>query len=694
MSLLRMALAAMRKTPPSRGMNAAAASQSEAVRQRSIMDIFNQWSGVSTGPSASVGRVSPVPDAIRPLNLLAAIDPKRAARREAGSATAEEQAEEEIARELWDDLPDFLKIDAVGPGLSTEERVRGSVNALLYRDSGAEGAGGSLRPLNNNELLKGMGHKGPVAYNERVEGGVGGAGGGLGGNLQGFGKYLSFSDLYRKSYDALMEFFAVDRSGKKISTMFSTRKLVPETTGHWDAYMVDQPEFVKRQMYLIVKALDQFKDWQPNRIYAKEYFGPTAPGFSEARGHPYGEYVEGFALKRKIRSSKSMDETLTEAQLRNLKKYDLGSGEQVLSFEGLSKNGEDYISVDLIIPDFRVKWNSELGGWDIGEYYGKDFTDKWTEWSKIPNRLTVQKWKFNEKNTLNTPATRSQWAAEISDERDWLEGQLVDDRLIEPRPLDEYTEIPLNYDVDMTDMFYKRPPRYSNIKGGILQPMKGMETPPFEKNLNDMKTMYYSDVYRIIQDTFEKTLKVGDPWELAAKNKPDIIGVGDERYMRSAAGIKLEEDVLAQGTYQSGVVSDPQANQIMAIRVAGKETTAIFKRLGIPNHQYLSESFFMDTEMANTNFLFEPSNYKHGGGRAVADWLYNIASDRLRNISPEVRELMSDPNALDAYKLSVVYDDKIIDQLESAAINFDFEDLSDEETLYWMAKTGIDFSQP
>ena len=690
MSLLRMALAAARKTPESRGMNAAAASQSEAVRQRGIMDIFNQWSEASAGASASAGRVSPVPDAIRPLNLLAAIDPKRLARREAGSPTAEDQA-------LWDDIPYFLKIDAVGPGLSNEERVRGSVNALLFRDSGAEGAGGSLRPLANEELLKGMGHKGPVAYNERVEGGVGSIGGGLGGNLQGFGKYLSFADLYRKSYDALMEFFAVERSGKKISTMFSTRKLVPETTGHWDAYMVDQPEFVKRQMYGIVKALDQFKDWQPNRIYAKEYYGATKPGFAKARGLPHRQVEQGFALKRKVRSSKSRDETLTEAQLRNFKKYDLGSGEQVLSFEGLSKNGEDYISVDLIIPDFRVKWNSELGGWDIGEYYGKDFTDKWTEWSKIPNRLTVQKWGFNERNTLNNPATRSEWAAEISDERDWVDDVIaVDDRLKEPDPFGEYTEIPLNYDVDMTDLFYKRPPRYDNM--GIIRPMKGMETPPFEKNLNDMKTMYYSDVYRILQDTFEKTLKADDPWELAAKDKPDFVGFGgtNPRYQRSAAGIKLEKDVLAEGTPSQfdDVIRDVDAREKMAIRIAGKETTAIFKRLGIPNHQYLSESFFMDTERANTNFLFEPSNYKHGGGRAVADWLYNIASDRLRNISPEVREVMSDPNALDAYKMSVVYDDKIIDQLESAAINFDFEDLSEEETAYWMAKSDIDFSQP
>jgi len=207
--------------------------------------------------------------------------------------------------------------------------------------------------------------------------------------------------------------------------------------------------------------------------------------------------------------------------------------------------------------------------------------------------------------------------------------------------------------------------------------------------------MYYSDVYRIIQDTFEKTLKADDPWELAAKDKPNIIGVGDERYMRSAAGIKLEEDVLAQGTpAQIGVVRDPHAHQKMAIRVAGKETTAIFKRLGIPNHQYLSESFFMDTERANTNFLFEPSNYKHGGGEAVADWLYNIASDRLKYATAEVRAIIADKQRAQAYMMGVVYDDKLLPQLEKAAKDFSFDDLSDEDMADWMGYFGLDFSQP
>tara|TARA_R110000824_G_scaffold393180_1_gene592021 strand:- start:450 stop:2702 length:2253 start_codon:yes stop_codon:yes gene_type:complete len=635
-------------------MSGAAAAQSNALLQKVIREeIETIPSETFSGASASVRRGAPVDDESLPniIDLLT-VHPSSEAKRDAMRGYSYDDPPpnlvgEELARfrdeirdkstarsnlamsltdeeknqlyEQFDDLPDFAKDNPLGgAGLGAEERARENIYSTFFRDPVAEGLSG------------------PVGFRSGVEGGVGSAGEGVGGTFQGSGFYVSMANLYRKAYAEMFNSFAKDVGGVQINTKFAV-DLNPESTAHWDAYLVDQPELVKRQLYGISKALFQFRDWQPSRVYpAKMYSGEKYGGLRTSG----------------MESPEEFEKIISDAQLANQAKYDLSEGEQILTFEGLSRNGEDYISVDLIIPDFRPKWDSLRGGWisgledakkAVGLFRGRDLAERitkedirsYTDWAEGENTLTVQKWGWEPDNTLNNPVTRSQWADEVADEMDGILGaDDAYDRMIRPTEMDEFTEIPLNYDIDMVDI------------GGRAT----------KKNVNDMKTMYYSDVYRILEDTLEKTFKSGSKEELVGRINPKF---------------RTKEGMGAEDAMFSGVDDEMDDAFTDAVkRLAPEETTAILKRFGISSHEYLSEALFMDTEDAS-KLLFDTTSEGHRGflNKSPEDFLYHIGSDRLNNAHPVARRIISDPQMADAHKLGVIYDDKWAKSLESAAID-------------------------
>ena len=659
MSLLKLALAAARKTGASKSNSVAAATQSNDLIQKVIRENIEAIpSETISGASVSVRRGDPIDreGGASILDILA-VHPSNAAKRDSmmrsasggppPRATIEEKNrwmdeadaidkakidlqssmtndERGMVEDQWFDLPDYARDNPLGPsGLSVEELARQNINATWFRDPVAEG-------------LSGRG-----GFRSGVEGGAGGEGEGLGGTFQGSGFYVSMSNIFKNAYDTMFNTYAKNSGGKQINTKYSV-DLNPESTALWDAYLVDQPELVKRQLHGIAKALFQFRNWQPSRVYPAKFVD----------GLPYQHSSDSLRNLSGFESPEEFDKILSDAQLANQKKYNLSEGEQVLTFEGLSRNGEDYISVDLVIPDFRPKWDSLEGGWTSGLEDAKksvglsNVTEKdiasgitrkdiasYADWAEKENTLTVSKWGWDLDNTLNTPVTKNRWADEVTDSMDSIDG--VEDayaRMIEP-DFDEYTDIPLNYDLDMTEI------------GGRVT----------KKNVNDMKTMYYSDIYRILQDTLEKTFMDEGKDVLQGRINPKF---------RTKEGMKAEDRMFR------GNESDMNQAFMRSVAIlAPEETTAIMNRFGISNHEYLSEALFLDTEHRDVQKLFEVTSDMYRATNRIEDQLYNIGSDRLNNASNEARQIISDPQMADAQKLGVIYDDKYGESIESAVID-------------------------
>jgi hypothetical protein len=670
MSLLRMALAAMRKTPASTSSSGAAAAQTSSVGQRGIQESIEGITKLDRGiivpdidtppplPSAAAasvrrsgvrdvgGFISPVEDVDKSgvgsladiLTMSKLTDPdKIRSKKEAAEAakyllTMKMGKAIESAEALGSlrDLPEYMRENSTG-ALDPMENAIGNLFLKLFGDPESTGEYGY--PLAYRAELRNMSGE----FKEGL--------GGLGSAWQGGGEYSSFGPVFEQAYRHYVKQNAVPGTKEEWNRIFSSN-IDPNSMGDWDGYMIDQPELIKRMMYPLMKALDLFQVIGPNRIY------PKRKVVMDEEGLP----LPDISVK---------DMTQSERQAYNTMKYEAESGNEYLTLEGLSKDGENYISVDVAFPDFRPTWDEGKGAWNIGEDFGSKLSDeqleKYIKWQEGDDVITVRNWEFNEETSVNVASRRDYWATEIDEEitsaverfnkneiiQESAETDILGayDRMIEPDYFSDSFSVKLNYELDMMDLLGK-----SKIAGKTLD--------------GDMKTLYFSDVYRVVEGGLKKSLRVDEimggntaPGDML---NPKFLSADD---VGKLSNVDVETAVNPMFTGQLDVMKDkPESSYFDLVETLGQqETSALFQRLGITGHRYLAEDLFMATQRRELdNIGINPwiTNSK--------ETLYYNDGDRLKYASPEVRALIADPVRSAPFRMAVLYNTNFRSELKRA----------------------------
>jgi hypothetical protein len=386
------------------------------------------------------------------------------------------------------------------------------------------------------------------------------------------------------------------------------------------------------------------------------------------------------------------DMTQSERQAYNTMKYEAESGNEYLTLEGLSKDGENYISVDVAFPDFRPKWDEGKGAWNIGEDFGSKLSDeqleKYIKWQEGDDVITVRNWEFNERNSVNVAPQRDNWATEIDEEirlaeEKFTKNQIIQEsaetdilgayeRMIKPDYFSDSFSVKLNYELDMMDdLIGKKPTESSSFLDFLNVP-----TQSTGKTLDgDMKTLYFSDVYRKVEAGLKKSLRIDEI--MGGYTAPgDMLNpkfLSDED-VKALSNVDVETAANPNFTAHLDVMEDkPESSYFDLVETLGQqETSALFQRLGITGHKYLAEDLFIATQRRQLERMgIDPWDTDH------KETLYFNEGDRLKHASPEVRALIADPVRSAPFRMGVLYNTNSRSELKRAIARSPAWDKSD-----------------